>query len=175
MKLEEKIQQIQFQNERSMTIRYAIEESSMWVVSRLKDDYHDIEIDWQIDIPTHTVIDVVAKMHQKPFDMCSNALVVVSKMIGLEISIGVKKKFHKLFPKEQGCTHISELAMATFDFIVARAHGPKSQKLSETEKDKIRSYFAQYLCKNNSCVIFNQDTLEEFDERGSFKGQMYEY
>ncbi len=89
--------------------------------------------------------------------------------------MGVKKNFRKRFSKEEGCTHITELSLATFDFIIARLYGPGSEELSEEEQAKRRHQIANFLCKNNSCVIFNEENRSCFDEQGRYKKKAYHY
>jgi len=168
---------IQFipQNTRTMTISYRQDNDIMWVQSRMQDDHHDMKLYWQIDVPKHTVIGLEGEMDQKPFEDCSQSLQMVQNMVGLVIGAGVKKNFRTRFSKETGCTHISELALATFDFIIARLYGPNSQDFTQAEKEKRVCEMAHFLCQNNSCTIFNQKNKPHFDSAGRYKGQEYDY
>jgi hypothetical protein len=175
MKLHKKLDSLKFDNERQINIQYRMEQETMWVRSLLKDDHHDICLDWQIDIPTHTVTDLEGRMDDIPFKDCSAALEILKQIKGLEIRVGVKKGFRTRFLKQGGCTHITELALATFDFIIARVYGPASGELTEEEKGKRRRQLASFLCDNNSCVIFNKENLPCFDEQGRYKDKEYHY
>lgn len=175
MALSKSFEALSFQNEREISIKYAIKHDIMWVKSRLKDDHHDISLYWQIDIPTHSVTALEGLMDEKPFEDCPNSLRILEKIKGLEIGVGVKKKFRTRFAKEEGCTHITELSLATFDFIISRLYGPNSRDFSEEEKDKQMGMIAGFLCKNNSCTIFNQGNLEQFDSCGRYKKKDYDY
>lgn len=175
MSLKKQFKKIKFQNRRKISIKYSIDDEFMWVKSHLKDDHHDMQLYWKISLETHAVTEIDGSMDNYPFNVCQNALNIVRRIKGLEISVGVKKAFRQLFKKPEGCTHITELAMATFDFIMARLHGPSTVKFSQKEKEKRMSQIAQFLCKNDSCVVFNKENLDCFDERGKFKGKDYHY
>lgn len=175
MSLKQKLDSVEFQNERNISIKYLIEDEIMFIRSRLADDHHNICLDWKIDIPTHTVIDIETRMEDIPFKDCAIALKTINNIKGLEVAVGVKKDFRKRFLKQEGCTHITELAFITFEFIIARLYGPESARMSEKEKAKRRYMIASFLCNNNSCVIFNKDQFQNFDNKGHYRGKEYSY
>ncbi len=175
MSLRNDIDQQPIQNERQITIQYRMDDHFMWVRSRLRDDHHDFFLYWKIDLSTHKVVEMEGIMNEKPFDECPDSLRIIERIVGLEISVGVKKSFRKLFPKQEGCTHITELSLATFDFIIARIYGPKSGKYSEEERGRRMGQIANFLCQNNTCTIFNQTNLPRFDACGKYRGKDYDY
>ncbi len=175
MDLTQKIDNLSYQNTRTITIQYAIKEETMFVKSRMQDDHHDIFLYWDIDIPTHTVKAMEGRMDEKPFEDCPQSLRVLQQIVGLDIGMGVKKGFRARFLKQEGCTHISELSLATFDFIIARLYGPASGDFSEEEKHERKRQMAKFLCQNNSCTVFNQANQPHFDGCGKYKGKDYQY
>lgn len=168
-------EQINFDNTRQITIDYAVnqEERIMYVRSRMYDDYHDFYLFWKINLKNNTVIDITGTMDQLPFSDCSKALAITKQIVGLEIGAGVKRRFRERFLKQQGCTHITELALATFDFIMARLIGPEGRNVTGQKRHQLIKQLSVFLCKNNSCAIFNQQNEENFDERGRYKGKDY--
>ncbi len=175
MDLREQIEGMSFLNKREISIQYAMDSGKMRVLSRLKDEYHDMKLYWLIDVATHCVEEMDGLMDEQPFDDCGNALRILKQMPGLEIGVGVKRNFRARFAKQEGCTHITELAVATFDFIISRLYGPASGEYTEEEKGKRRCQIAHFLCKNNSCSIFNEENISNFDERGRYKKKDYNY
>ncbi len=163
-----------FKNERNLNIRYKFSGEEMHVLSHLVDDHHDIHLFFRIEKQSCKIIEVKGQMNLQPFPDCSGALQILEKLKGLQINVGVKKSYKKQFQKKEGCTHITEIFMATIDFIFARLYGTEIVA-DEAEKDRRRRLGAELLCKNDSCHIFNQKNLKEFDETGRYKGKGYNY
>jgi hypothetical protein len=169
------LEEIGVQNERQINIKYRVHEGNMWIQSRLIDDYHNIVLYWQIDMTTHTVTAIEGEMDNHPFDDCTGALQILEQIKGLEIGVGVKRNFRARFPKADGCTHITELSLATFDFVISRLYGAANADLSVEQKSKRFKAIATFLCNNDSCKVFNKENAVKFDSCGRYKGKMYEY
>lgn len=173
MNLKEAFNQNKIDNKREILIEYSIEFPVMMIHSQLKDDYHDFHVYWKIDIPSSEILVAEGYMDDQPFDDCSSSLNIFQKMKGLKVWKGVKKEFLHRFKKVEGCTHLTEIAFATFDFILSRLHGPTSRPMSEKEKDQLRCGLAKMICDNNSCTVYNQKNWQHFDARGAYKGKNY--
>lgn len=175
MTLTQTVENGSFENERKITIRYFVKNGFMYVRSQMTDDHHDIFIYWKIGVDSYEIVEAEGRMDNKPFDDCSQSTKILKSLNGLVIGAGLKKNFRARFAREEGCTHISELSMATFDFIMARLMGPRTNNFSQEEKWSHNCTISSILCMNNSCNIFNQKNLPHFDEKGRYKGKDYDY
>lgn len=158
---------------REILIEYKQDYPFMWIHSSLKDDYHFFHIYWKIDIDSEMVLEMEGILDEQPFTDCSGALNIFQNMSGLKIWKGVKKEFIKRFKRPEGCTHLTEIAFATFDFIMSRLHGPTSRPLDEKQKNQIRCELAKMICDGDGCIIYNKENWKHFDERGAYKGKNY--
>ena len=148
----------------------------MHVSSTLKDEHHQISLFMKISLEDFKITEIEGKMDEKPFADCLQSLKIFEKIKGIEIGVGAKREYKNRFEKSEGCTHITELIFTSFDYVLAKLLRKKNRRSSPSESNKQKRQAAEFLCHNESCVVFNTKNLPCFDKKsGDYKGKTYTY
>jgi len=89
-------------------------------ITRMHDDFHDMELALLVDAGTLTILAARARMERIPFSTCFEAVPALTALEGLAIfQRGVLKEMHRRIPRELGCTHLGEMFESTLRALFA--------------------------------------------------------
>lgn len=141
---------------RTIEIDVEVENRELRASSRMIDEYHDMTFYLRLDLDTNSIRECSATMEKIPYRICPSALDSLAGAVGLEIGLGIKKRFRTAVPRAEGCAHITELADNTFDYLMQKLFwdGVGMEDLNRRELES--STFA-FLNATNACTVFNKE------------------
>jgi hypothetical protein len=95
-------------------------------ITRMHDDFHDMELALLVDFEQLTILAAHARMERIPFGTCFEAIPALTSLEGLCIfQPGVLKEARARMPREAGCTHLGEMFESTLRALFAHiaSHG----------------------------------------------------
>jgi hypothetical protein len=77
------------------------------------DQVHNIAIELVIEIETLKILSAEGQMVKVPFDVCKKAKENLQNIIGLTLTSGISNKLGSILSGQNGCIHLSEVAIET--------------------------------------------------------------
>ena len=126
-------------------------------VTHLHDDVHDMEMGLLVDPETLVITCARGRMERFPFGTCPFALESLPRLEGMAIlGKGILKEAHRRIPREEGCTHLTEMLEATlralFAFVSMERTDPARKNMVLEEK---RHLLIDNVVLGGSCLSFS--------------------
>jgi hypothetical protein len=117
---------------RSITCEIYRPEEGILAITRMHDDFHDIELALLVDVSTLNITTARARMDRIPFGTCFEAIPALHGLEGLHIfQPGVLKEAHRRIPRELGCTHLGEMFESTLRALFAHVASYQRNRLKD--------------------------------------------
>ncbi|MBI5418513.1 MAG: DUF2889 domain-containing protein [Deltaproteobacteria bacterium] len=144
---------------------YKLEEGKMLAISRMHDDYHDMNLAILLD-DKYRIEEIGGKMDRIPYPCCEKKPL---EMLGALKGIGVLergglKKVKDVIPRNMGCTHVYEMIESTFRAIFVGSYsiyGQKWEGVLALELEENRQLGLQSPVLANTCYAFNLESVDE--------------
>ena len=139
---------------------YKLEDGKMLALSRMHDDYHDMNLAILLD-GKFRIGEIDGKMERIPYPCCEKKpleMLAALKGIGV-LERGGLKKVKELIPRNLGCTHIYEMIESTFRAIFVGSyslHGQKWEGVLTLDLEENRQLGLQSPVLVDTCYAFNR-------------------
>jgi hypothetical protein len=144
---------------RNIDIQVELEGSTLRSVSRMVDEYHDMELHLTIDLQTKAITECRPAMHKHPTPACPGALQALQGVVGLTIDLRIKRAFRNAVPKAAGCTHFTETFDNTFDYLLQKLYWD-GLGADITDRDAHEQLILAFLREQNTCAAFNRESTQ---------------
>lgn len=142
---------------RTIEIDVEVEGRELRSSSRMTDEYHDMTFSLTLDLGEHRIRDCSASMNRFPYRPCQAAVDSLRQAVGLEVGLGIKKRFRAAVPRAEGCAHITELADNTFDYLMQKLFWDGVGR-EDLNREQLEAMTLQFLNQSDACKVFNKQT-----------------
>jgi hypothetical protein len=144
---------------------YKLEDGKMLALSRMHDDYHDMNLAILLDDKFH-IEEVGGKMERIPYPCCEKKpLEMLSSLKGIGVlERGGLKKVKERIPRNLGCTHVYEMIESTFRSIFVGSysiHGQKWEGVLALDLEENRQLGLQSPVLVDTCYAFNRESVDD--------------
>ncbi len=144
---------------------YKIEEGKMLALSRMHDDYHDMNLAILLD-GTFRIEEIGGRMERIPYPCCEKKpMEILGSLKGIGVlERGGLKKVKERIPRNLGCTHVYEMIESTFRAIFVGSysiHGQKWEGVLDLELEENRQLGLQSPVLADTCYAFNRESADE--------------
>jgi hypothetical protein len=144
---------------------YKLEEGRILALSRMHDDYHDMNLAILLDAG-YRIEDIGGKMDRIPYPCCEGKpLEMLSRLKGIGVmERGGLKKVKEAIPRNAGCTHIYEMIESTFRAVFVGSysiHGQKWEGILDLDLEENRQMGLGSPVLADTCYAFNSETADE--------------
>ncbi len=144
---------------------YKIEDGRILALSRMHDDYHDMNLAILLD-SAYRVEEIGGKMDRIPYPCCEKKpLEMLSALKGIAVmERGGLKKVKAAIPRNLGCTHIYEMIESAFRAIFVGSysiHGQKWEGILDLDLEENRQLGLRSPVLADTCFAFNLGTVDE--------------
>lgn len=144
---------------------YKLENGKMLAISRMHDDYHDMNLAILLD-DAYRIEEIGGKMDRIPYPCCEQKPL---EMLGALKGIGVLergglRKVKQLIPRNTGCTHVYEMIESTFRAIFVGSYSIYGQKwdgVLALELEENRQLGLESPVLADTCYAFNLESVDE--------------
>jgi hypothetical protein len=144
---------------------YKLENGKMLAVSRMHDDFHDMNLAILLD-DKYRIEEIGGKMDRIPHPLCeAKPLEMLSSLKGIGVfERGVLKKVKERIPRNMGCTHIYEMIESTFRAVFVGLHRVRGRKWEEVlalDPEENRQLGIQSPILADTCYAFRRESADE--------------
>jgi len=144
---------------------YKIEEGRMLALSRMHDDYHDMNLAILLD-DGFRIEEIGGKMERIPYPCCEKKpMEMLSALKGIAVlERGGLRKVKERIPRTLGCTHVYEMIESTFRAIFVGSysiHGQKWEGVLDLDLEENRQLGLQSPALVDTCYAFNRESVDE--------------
>ena len=144
---------------------YMLEDGKKLALSRMHDDYHDMNLAVLLD-DSFRIVEIGGKMGRIPYPCCEKKPL---EMLGSLKGVGVLergglKKVKERIPRNLGCTHIYEMIESTFRAIFVGSYSIYNQKwegVLNLDLEENRQLGLQSPALTDTCYAFNRESKDE--------------
>ncbi len=138
---------------------YKLEEGKMLAVTRMHDDYHDMNLAILLD-DAGRIEEIGGTMDRIPYPCCEDLpLKRLSALKGVGVlERGGIRKIRERIPRNEGCTHVYEMLESTFRAIFVGNYsilGAKWEGILSLDLEEHRQLSLQLPVLADSCFAFN--------------------
>ena len=142
---------------RNIAIDVTVEGQTLTSVSRMTDEYHDLELHLTLNLNGYFITACEGRMHKHPYQVCPGALEALKLVVGMHVSPGVKKEYRRTVPKAVGCAHFTEVFENTFDFLLQKLYWDGAGREIADREGHEKMIFG-ILNQSDTCFAFNKNT-----------------
>jgi hypothetical protein len=144
---------------------YRLEGGKMLALSRMHDDYHDMNLAILLDENFH-IEEIGGKMDRIPYPCCERKpLEMLASLAGIGVlERGGLKRVKERIPRNLGCTHIYEMIESTFRAIFVGSysiHGQKWEGVLSLDLEENRQLALQSPVLADTCHAFHRDSVDD--------------
>ena len=144
---------------------YMLEDGKKLALSRMHDDYHDMNLAILLD-DSFRIVEIGGMMGRIPYPCCEKKPM---EMLGSLKGVGVLergglKKVKERIPRNLGCTHVYEMIESTFRAIFVGSYSIYNQKwegVLDLDLEENRQLGLQSPALTDTCYAFNRETIAE--------------
>jgi hypothetical protein len=143
---------------------YKLEDGNVLALSRMHDDYHDMNLAILLDDKFH-IEEVGGRMERIPYPCCEKKpLEMLSSLKGIGVlERGGLKKVKERIPRNLGCTHVYEMIESTFRSIFVGSYsiyGQKWEGVLALDLEENRQLGLQSPVLVDTCYAFNRESVD---------------
>lgn len=143
---------------------YKLEEGRMLALSRMHDDYHDMNLAILLD-GAFRIEEIGGRMDRIPYPCCERKPI---EMLGHLKGIGILergglKKVKERIPRNMGCTHVYEMIESTFRAVFVGSysiHGQKWEGVLDLDMEENRQLGLRTQVLADTCYAFNRESAD---------------
>ena len=144
---------------------YKLEDGKVLALSRMHDDYHDMNLAILLDDKFH-IEEVGGEMERIPYPCCEKKpLEMLSSLKGIGVlERGGLKKVKERIPRNLGCTHVYEMIESTFRSIFVGSYsiyGQKWEGVLALDLEENRQLGLQSPVLVDTCYAFNRESVDD--------------
>lgn len=144
---------------------YKLEEGKILALSRMHDDYHDMNLAILLD-PSYRIEEIGGTMDRIPYPCCERKPIeMLSALRGIGVvERGALKKVKERIPRALGCTHVYEMIESAFRAIFVGSysiHGQKWEGVLDLDLEENRQLGLQSPALGDTCYAFNRESVDE--------------
>ena len=144
---------------------YMLEDGKKLALSRMHDDYHDMNLAILLD-DSFRIVEIGGMMGRIPYPCCEKKPM---EMLGSLKGVGVLergglKKVKERIPRNLGCTHVYEMIESTFRAIFVGSYSIYNQKwegVLDLDLEENRQLGLQSPALTDTCYAFNRESKDE--------------
>ena len=138
---------------------YRLEKGKMLALTRMHDDYHDMNLAILLDDTFH-IEEIAGKMDRIPYPCCEKKpLEMLSELKGVGVlGRGGLKKVKERIPRNMGCTHVYEMLESTFRAVFVGSYsiyGDKWDDVLNLDLEENRQLGLKSPLLSDTCYAFN--------------------
>ncbi len=143
---------------------YKLEDGRVLALSRMHDDYHDMNLAILLDDKFH-IEEVGGRMERIPYPCCEKKpLEMLSSLKGIGVlERGGLSKVKERIPRNLGCTHVYEMIESTFRSIFVGSYsiyGQKWEGVLALDLEENRQLGLQSPVLVDTCYAFNRESVD---------------
>jgi hypothetical protein len=143
---------------------YMLEDGKKLALSRMHDDYHDMNLAILLD-DAFRIVEIGGKMERIPYPCCEKKpmeMLASLKGVGV-LERGGLKKVKERIPRNMGCTHVYEMIESTFRAIFVGSYSIYNQKwegVLDLDLEENRQLGLKSPALTDTCYAFNRESAD---------------
>lgn len=106
-----------YSRQKSVSVRM-LNENLVVAETALVDPAHEIKVAIYYLIPEGVISDARAEFIRYPWDVCPQAAMVMSRIVGMSLGRGLRMKIEESVGKKDGCSHMADLVVEAIKGLV---------------------------------------------------------
>jgi hypothetical protein len=147
---------------RSISTEIYRPEGGLLAITKMHDDFHDLQLALKVDAGTLVLEDLAIRMERIPYKACVQAIPSFEKLKGVRlVERGITRSIRKLVGRPLGCTHIFEMLDICLSTIFAEAGLEAVHPILEgLEIDERQQMAILNPFFTDTCVAFSRAALD---------------